>query len=191
MGIIYSGVFACIYPWSSGEAPTIVWVYVPFLWASDHSWFVLATTIVRILLLYQIGTPCISKVVMLGSSSWACPCAVATDGRAQANRDLARVHSRGRWLAPSIIDIEKTHPFGRFYRFYAFWWHLVLLSDSRGKSDFWSGNPVWIFTCWVWLPFVETMRTEYLNYSPYKLKEIRDLVDAYEAGEIELTEQAR
>lgn len=42
-----------------------------------------------------------------------------------------------------------------------------------------------------WLPFVETMRTEYLNYSPYKLKEIRDLVDAYEAGEIELTEQAR
>ena len=40
----------------------------------------------------------------------------------------------------------------------------------------------------IWLPFVETMRTEYLNYSPYKLKEIRDLVDAYEAGELELEE---
>jgi dissimilatory sulfite reductase (desulfoviridin) alpha/beta subunit len=43
-------------------------------------------------------------------------------------------------------------------------------------------------SAYAWLPFVETMRTEYLNYSPHKLKEIRDLVDTYEAGEIELTE---
>lgn len=28
-----------------------------------------------------------------------------------------------------------------------------------------------------------------INYSPYKLKEIRELVDAYEAGDLEITEQ--
>ena len=46
---------------------------------------------------------------------------------------------------------------------------LVLLSDSRVKSDFWSGNPVWVFTCLVWLPQIGSNQKVKFTWSNYIL----------------------
>jgi len=39
-----------------------------------------------------------------------------------------------------------------------------------------------------WLTFAETFRTIYMDISPLRFKEIRELVDDYEAGRLDLTE---
>lgn len=40
----------------------------------------------------------------------------------------------------------------------------------------------------LWLTFAETFRTIYMDISPLRFKEIRELVDDYEAGRLDLTE---
>jgi DNA invertase Pin-like site-specific DNA recombinase len=42
-----------------------------------------------------------------------------------------------------------------------------------------------------WLPFIQAMRTEHYNYSPTKLKMVRDLVDEYEASTIQLAHEIK
>lgn len=37
-----------------------------------------------------------------------------------------------------------------------------------------------------WLPFIQTVRTEHYSYDPLRMKQIRELVDDFEAGNLEL-----
>lgn len=44
-------------------------------------------------------------------------------------------------------------------------------------------------TAFLWLPLIQTVRTEYYSYDPVRLKEIREIVDDFEAGNLELEEK--
>lgn len=37
-----------------------------------------------------------------------------------------------------------------------------------------------------WLPFIQTVRTEHYTYDPLRMKQIRELVDNFEAGNLDL-----
>lgn len=41
-----------------------------------------------------------------------------------------------------------------------------------------------------WLPFIQTVRTEHYTYDPLRMKQIRELVDDFEAGNLELQENS-
>ena len=41
-----------------------------------------------------------------------------------------------------------------------------------------------------WLPFIQAVRTEHYSYDPLRLKQIRELVDDFEAGNLELQEKS-
>lgn len=41
-----------------------------------------------------------------------------------------------------------------------------------------------------WLPFIQTVRTEHYSYDPLRMKQIRELVDDFEAGNLDLQEKS-
>ena len=41
-----------------------------------------------------------------------------------------------------------------------------------------------------WLPFIHAVRTEHYKYDPLRMKQIRELVDDFEAGNLELQEKS-
>ena len=51
-----------------------------------------------------------------------------------------------------------------------------------------SENQTFLICYFSWLTFAETFRTIYMDISPLRFKEIRELVDDYEAGRLDLTE---
>ena len=57
------------------------------------------------------------------------------------------------------------------------------IADSHEKDPSFDGSLSW-------LTFAETFRTIYNDISPLKFKEVRELVDDYEAGSLELQEKS-
>lgn len=58
---------------------------------------------------------------------------------------------------------------------------------SKDKEKSWSPNGLQLFS---WLPFIHTVRTEHYSYDPLRMKQIRELVDDFEAGNLELQEKS-
>lgn len=42
----------------------------------------------------------------------------------------------------------------------------------------------------LWLPFIHAVRTEHYKYDPLRMRQIRELVDDFEAGNLELQEKS-
>lgn len=45
-------------------------------------------------------------------------------------------------------------------------------------------------TAFTWLPFIHTVRTEHYKYDPLRMRQIRELVDDFEAGNLDLMEKS-